>query len=203
MLDRLTKLLACISASRRQGAAVHGQQVTGDHAGDIGREIEHRADQLVRLAHASQRHTTHGHGLILRLVAQQATHVGLEPTGRDGVHADAVLSPLYCKAPCELYDPTFATEVGNGAGQTDLPGNGSEVDDFALPAGDHAPPHFLTAEKDALQFTAIISSVWPSTSLRVACPELVEGLRPNGIAFSRSGYEMCRYQWLERRATAL
>jgi hypothetical protein len=35
--------------------------------------------------------------------------------------------------------------------QTDLSSNGREVDDLALPAGNHAPPHFLTAEKNAFQ----------------------------------------------------
>ena len=133
----------------RERAAVHREDVAGDHAGGLGGQIERGAHQLVGLAHAAEGDAAHAALLVARLAMDQVADIALEPRGRDRVDPDIVRCPLDGQGPRQHHHAALARRVRDRARQADLPRDGGEVDDAATAPADHATAHDLAGEEDA------------------------------------------------------
>lgn len=79
------------------------------------------------------------------------SHVRGDRTRRYGVDLDVVLGPLVAQRLGHLRHATFGGRVCRDALTADEGVQGGDVQDFALPAGDHVPAGGLADEEQGLE----------------------------------------------------
>ena len=143
---------ALLAVSVNRPASVDHQHVPDDHVGQMARQEQHRADQILRLVPASRRQHLRGRPLLVAgPLEDHLSRLGFGNARRHHVDGDALLRPLERQRPREVVHACLRGRVDGAS----LEGHDAEVrpdvDNLAAALRNHHARGCLAGEEHALQ----------------------------------------------------